>query len=243
MAAISDYLEEKLLNHLFRNTNFSKPPTIAIALTNGLVKDSDNGLTLPEVPTGTQAGTPTGYSRISLGDPSVSGTFFWSEVGQDTVTTFSVYVNSGEAVNFVNNSVALNVTTSSISGYIYPLYTSQAIALSLDNSTPKQVYKFTFPNKFPSVELFAPRSSTQSGVQLDPGYTIYDGNGFIKNNVNLSFNEADMDWGDVSGIAILDSAVYGQGNVLMHSALSSPRTIRQGDSVRFNMRSLEISLK
>jgi hypothetical protein len=243
MAAISDYLENQLLNHLFRTSSFPKPSSIAIALTNGLVKDSDTGATLPEVPTGTPIGRPTGYSRISLGDPAVSGAFFWSNVGQDTVTTFSVYVNSGELVNFSNQSTLFNASSSSLSGYIYPLYTSESFAKSLSTTTPQQAYKFTFPNKYPSVELFAPIPSVQSGVQSDPGYTVYDGNGFIKNNVNLAFNEADTDWGDVSGIAILDSSVYGQGNVLMHSALSSPRTIRQADSVRFNIRSLEISLK
>lgn len=243
MAAISDYLESQLLNHLFRNSSFPKPSAISIALTNGLIKDSDTGSTIPEVPTGTQVGAPTGYSRISLGDPAISGAFFWSNVGQDTVTTFTAYVNSGELVNFANASTLFNGSTSSISGYIYPLYTSESLARSLDTTTPQQVFKFTFPNKYPSVELFAPISSVRSGIQTDPGYTLYDGNGFIKNNVNLSFNEADADWGDVSGIAILDSSVYGQGNLLMHSTLASPRTIRQADSVRFNIRSLEISLK
>ncbi|OUV75853.1 MAG: hypothetical protein CBC91_06945 [Rickettsiales bacterium TMED131] len=241
MAAISDYLEGQLLNHIFRSTSFSKPTNISVALTNGVIKDSDTGATIDEIPTGTALGLPTGYTRISLGSPAVSGDTYWSSVGEDTVTAFSVFLNPNEQVVATNVDTAVTNTTTATSGYFYPLYTSQTIAESVDTNTPGKAFKFVF-DKYPSVELYAPLATVQSGIQTDPGYTLYEGNGFIKNAQNLTFARADVDWGVVSGVAIVDSSTFGGGNVLMHSQLSAPRTVRASDQVTFNTRSLEISL-
>jgi hypothetical protein len=77
MPALSDYLESGLLHHIFRGASFAKPSEIAIALTTGVPLDSHTGATLPEVPL-TINGSGTGYARISLGNPSVSGNTFWT---------------------------------------------------------------------------------------------------------------------------------------------------------------------
>lgn len=77
MAALSDYLESGLLHHVFRGASFPKPSSIAIALTTGVTLDSHTGSTIPEVPL-TINGSGTGYSRLNLGNPSVSGNTFWA---------------------------------------------------------------------------------------------------------------------------------------------------------------------
>lgn len=60
-AAMSDYLRQALLNHLFRDTPFTPPATIALALCTGPVLDTDTGdLTGKEV-------TGGGYDRVSIG--------------------------------------------------------------------------------------------------------------------------------------------------------------------------------
>ena len=239
MAAISDYLESQLLNHLFRGSDFQKPDTIAIALTNAVPKDSDTGATIDKIPL-TDGPRNTGYTRVNLGDPAVSGDGSWSAVGDDTVTTFSVYLD-GENVSAEHSIDGILASNAIGSGYFYPAYLSESVAQSLD--PVGSVVTLTFPEKFPSVELYSPASSFQSGVMLDPGYTTYEGNGFIKNLGNISFREADTNWGIVSGVAILDSATHGEGNLLMHAPLTFAREIREGDSISFNIRSLEISLK
>ena len=77
MAALSDYLESGLLNHVFRNESFPKPSSIAIALTSGIPQDSDTGATIPELPSGIN-GSGTGYARILLDRTDVSGNDYWS---------------------------------------------------------------------------------------------------------------------------------------------------------------------
>jgi hypothetical protein len=69
------------------------------------------------------------------------------------------------------------------------------------------------------------------------------GSGQIKNSSNRIFDTALLDWGWVSGIAILDSGVYGEGNLLMHAQLDNPRIIYEGDGVVFNSETLQISFK
>jgi hypothetical protein len=227
MASISDYLESKILNHLFRSETLTKPSSISIALTSSVPLDSHTGSTLPELPTGVARGATmvnTGYSRRNLGAPSGVGDATWYAVGVDTVTVYSVY--SQETGN---------------SGYFYPLYLSQDAAQSADTNLNANVY--TFPKTFPNVNFYAPRTIAVSGGSTDPGYTLYDGNGFIKNQNQIIFDTALSDWGWVSGVAILDNHGYGSGNMLMYAALKNPRYIYTGDNLKFDSRSLEISLK
>ena len=74
------------------------------------------------------------------------------------------------------------------------------------------------------------------------------GSGLIKNTKSLTFDVGDasaalVDWGWVSGIAIVDSGEYGTGNVLMHAKLDNPRVIYTGDTVKFDISTLQISFK
>ncbi|NBP00572.1 MAG: hypothetical protein EBU90_10690 [Proteobacteria bacterium] len=227
MASISDYLESQLLNHIFRTQTFLKPSNISIALTSGVPLDSHTGSTLPELPTGVTRGSTTvstGYSRINLDAPSGVGDSTWYAVGVDTTSVYAVYSQE------VNNS-----------GYFYPLYLTQQSAQSADQNGNFTV--FSFPNTFPSISFYAPASIAVSGSANDPGYTLYDGNGFIKNQNQIVFNTALSDWGWVSGVAILDNSGYGSGNMLMYAALKNPRYIYTGDNLKFDRMSLEISLK
>jgi hypothetical protein len=70
-----------------------------------------------------------------------------------------------------------------------------------------------------------------------------EGSGLIKNSSSFIFDTALVDWGFVSGIAIVDSGDYGTGNLLMHAALDNPRIIYLGDSVKFDTSTLQISFK
>ena len=92
---------------------------------------------------------------------------------------------------------------------------------------------------------------TAEATTTEPGkdawsYSVDDhaqGSGLIKNAGNIIFDTALVDWGVVSGIAIVDSGEYGVGNLLMHAQLDNPRSIYTGDSVKFDTLSLQISFK
>lgn len=93
MSALSDYLESGLLHHIFRGQSFAMPSEIAIALTSGVPLDSNTGATIPEVPSGIN-NSLTGYSRLSLGNPSVSGITKWLYDSDDHAAGSGLIKNS-----------------------------------------------------------------------------------------------------------------------------------------------------
>ncbi len=91
MAAMSDYLEAALLNHIFRSNTFSKPTTLYVALLKNPAVDADTGTTIL-----TKEPTAGGYVRkpISVTDnqwsvPGVAGLIastsgiVWTATGGD----------------------------------------------------------------------------------------------------------------------------------------------------------------
>jgi len=66
--------------------------------------------------------------------------------------------------------------------------------------------------------------------------------GEIQNPSTLVFVQASTNWGMVSGVAVLDSGVYGSGNMLMFGALSVPRDVKSGDTFQFNSNNFDIFL-
>lgn len=234
MAALSDYLESGILNHLFRNDVFNKPQTIALALTAGIPLDSDDGSSIQELASGVSRGTnfiSTNYARVDLGDPSdesSGGDTVWHTVGLDETTTYEVYSQEeGHA------------------GYFYPLFLNSTSAIEFEGNAGALYGIVTFSNTFPNVTFYYPREDGifASGVDESAGYTSYEGNGFIKNKNEILFNTALTDWGWISGIAVLDSAEYGEGNLLMYAELQNPRYVYAGDNIKFDSNSLEIGLK
>lgn len=73
---------------------------------------------------------------------------------------------------------------------------------------------------------------------------MYDGNGFIQNSANITFNQAGKGgWGTIKAVAIVDSDAYGEGEILMYAPLEVEKSIGEGDVVQFIPSQLEISLK
>lgn len=234
MSAISDYLEGKLLNFLFRNdVTFVKPSNISIALLNTVPGDNATGATMDEVVANLTndagAQVPTQYARISLGNPSVDGNTWWKEVGEDNNSAFYVY--TAETDN---------------AGYYYPLYLSLSKAATEGGGATKTL-NFV---EFPGVDFYMPDNGTgteKAENNPDPQeivYRLYDGNGFIQNKKTITFERVGQGgWGTIKAVALMDSSTYGEGNILMYSALEVAKQVDEGDVVQFIPSSLEISLK
>ena len=77
----------------------------------------------------------------------------------------------------------------------------------------------------------------ESGNVVEAGVTD---SGVLVNKVNVMFNRCLIDWGTVSGLAILDHASYGSGNVIVSGQLKNPRPFYEGDRMVFDPEHLEI---
>lgn len=67
MPSLSQYSQSGLYNHFFRAATFSKPTTIAIALTTNVPRENDTGATISEL------ANANGYARVT----NASGDAYW----------------------------------------------------------------------------------------------------------------------------------------------------------------------
>ena len=64
--------------------------------------------------------------------------------------------------------------------------------------------------------------------------------GFIDNATVIEFNEATGSWGTITHFALMDAA--SGGNLLVHGALSTSKSIGTGDTAEFAAGDLDVSL-
>ena len=67
-------------------------------------------------------------------------------------------------------------------------------------------------------------------------------NGSASNNANITFPTATSDFGTISHIGIYDSSTPGAGNLLLHGALDSSKTIETGDTFQISTGNLTVTL-
>jgi hypothetical protein len=60
---------------------------------------------------------------------------------------------------------------------------------------------------------------------------------------DVTFPEANANWGTVTHIALTDSATHGGGNRLMHGALTASKQIDLGDTFRIPLADLDVALQ
>jgi len=66
--------------------------------------------------------------------------------------------------------------------------------------------------------------------------------GSASNNANITFPTATSDFGTISHIGIYDSSTPGEGNLLLHGALDSSKTIETGDTFQVSTGNLTVTL-
>lgn len=78
-----------------------------------------------------------------------------------------------------------------------------------------------------------PNAGAYARQTLNPSATNWTdpvaADGIAYNLATITFPVATSDWGWVSGIAILDSATYGAGHVLLRGSLTTPKNIGSSD--------------
>jgi hypothetical protein len=65
--------------------------------------------------------------------------------------------------------------------------------------------------------------------------------GTISNDAVIEFAAATGSWGTATHFAICDSGTYGAGNMILHGALGTPKTIASGDTPRFPIGDIDIT--
>lgn len=77
-------------------------------------------------------------------------------------------------------------------------------------------------------QLLGPADANWSFVSQGAG-----GSGTTSNLSTITFPQATANWGTITHVAIMDSGVYGAGNMLMYDRLVASRTINTNDTFTF----------
>jgi len=81
----------------------------------------------------------------------------------------------------------------------------------------------------------------QQVTQLDANWTA-PGAGGATDNVNaITFPQATANWGTITDVMIVDTS-SGAGNCLFYGALTAPKTVNSGDTFKFNVGDLDLTL-
>lgn len=65
--------------------------------------------------------------------------------------------------------------------------------------------------------------------------------GLTQNAGTWNFTQATADWGYVSGVAIVDSGVYGTGNMWFWGTVATPRDVKANDTYSYSAGNFQIA--
>ena len=84
-------------------------------------------------------------------------------------------------------------------------------------------------------------STTGGYYRIEATFNAASG-GSASNNANITFPTATSDFGVISHIGLYDSSTPGTGNLLLHGALDSSKTIETGDTFQISTGNLTVTL-
>jgi len=78
---------------------------------------------------------------------------------------------------------------------------------------------------------------------LDANWTAASAtDGLTDNAAEISFTASGGNWGTITHFAIVDSATYGAGNVLIWGALDASQVVNDGNTIRFPIGNLNVTI-
>jgi len=86
----------------------------------------------------------------------------------------------------------------------------------------------------------APTNANWRGTQGNTTGVSSGTSGLADNAADIVFTTATGSWGEVTDVAIMDAATA--GNMLFNGTLSSSKTVDSGDTFKFNLGDLDITL-
>jgi hypothetical protein len=220
MSAFSDYLERKILDAVLRNTSFSAPSSIYLALMTNSTADDGSGIEV--------AGGSYARQTLTSGFPAASGTS-GSVSNSSNITFPTASANWGTVTNIylmdANNQKSfantdINTGTDVITITTHGFTTADQVSISRSGGSG------TFPTGITEGAVYFVRNASSNTVTLHP--TAADATG----NTNIV---------DISA-AGSGTFYINKGNPLVHAALSASKTVNSGDTFQIDAGNLTITL-
>lgn len=212
MAAITDYLETRLLDHTLRGDPFTSPTELFVSLHTAATTDAGGGT---EVSGGAYA-----RAQINTQQPAANWT---AASDQITVTGHGYRDNTGPVR--LSTTGTLPTGLSAATDYFIRVVDANTIQLSLTSGGAAVDFTDSGTGSH-RIQHMTPAAS--------PGGTT-DNRGTIDWP-----NASGANWGTVTHLAVWDAKT--SGNMLWHGALTASRVVNDGDRIQVPVADLDISL-
>jgi len=259
--SISDYLENKLLDHVLKVASFSQPTNLYIALStadptddgSGLAEPSGNGYARQLCNAWDTAASRATQNTNKVSFPEATGSWgtitHWAimdaETGGNMIAhgdfTESKTVGAGDNVNIAAGDLDISVTSGGMSDY-------------LANKLLDHVFKndaYAVPT---NIYVAA---CTATIVDSDTGSTITEpvGGAYARENCNtwdaaasgasqnanaITFTTATASWGTITDACLVDADTG--GNMLFYMALDESQAVGVDDTLKFNTGGFDITM-
>lgn len=140
--------------------------------------------------------------------------------------------------NWAESGILNMLFRANTNGFTAPLNISIALTGPVPLETQNGATMNELPNagSYARVNLGAPANASWT----EPSQVANSGN--ISNVSDITFPTATANWGWVSGVAIMNSGVYGLGEIICYGALATPREVLNGDTFKFSSTNLNLYL-
>ncbi len=260
MGSLSNYVENKLLDHVLKVASFT-PPTIYIGLStadptddgSGLAEPSGKGYLRVEVEEWSAAASRASQNEVMIEFPEARGSWgvithfalFDSLSGGNMLGHGSLAesktVNSGDSIYFEAGMVDVFVP----SGGWSDAYANAILDHLLGNAVLSQPGNIWVALAIAAI-LDADTGSTitepSGGSYARVAHNVWDAasGGASENTGEINFPTATADWGTLTHVALADLA--SGGNVILHGALGSSVVVDNGDNAHWNDGALDITV-
>lgn len=268
----SVYLKHKILNHVLRNTTYTPPNPIYIALYTSDPTDLDGGTEISgsgyarvTAPSFTVSGNQASVSAYSsfpassgswgwityygIKDASTSGSLlFYGRLRDNQITTGDQYVSGSR---YIRGGDIFGAHSGSIVISMEGGYSNYLAGELLDHILNNSAYTSPGLNVYAALYNTLPDANDSGGTEVSgTGYSRMriSGSGWTSpsqgttyNAISLVFTEdAPVGWGVIEGVCLRDAP--SGGNMLFRGNILPPPTILLGDSFKFDVGNLAVSI-
>lgn len=260
LGTISDYLENKLLDHVLKVAEYTVPTNIYVALSTADPEDDGSGLAEP---------SGNGYVRVvcNVWNEAVSRAIantdvvVFPETPEDwgEITHFALFDAITEGNMLAHGSLAVSEVieerkiASFVAGDIDIALNIGGMSDNLANKLLDHVFKTAEYDQPTNIYLALADTTiideTTGTTISEPGenyerklHNAYDAAaaGASKNSGEIMFVMATAPWGTVTGVALIDAAE--DGNILFYAELDTPKTIGNKDTAKFSDGALDFTI-
>jgi hypothetical protein len=264
MGSFSDYAEVKVLDHVLKNTAFTVPTNLYLALCTATVNDGHTGGTMTEV------SNANNYSRVQCNSWAAASsratsnsadiTFPEASGSWGTVTDWAILDGNTHGAGNIIAYGSFTTSKSIVSGNIPKVNTGDldvsfnagGVTTTLANDLLDHVFKVTpyaqETNLYVGLATTNPGDTgSQTGEPSGNSYARVNHNnwdaassGHSENTGSITFPTATGSWGTITHVFIADAST--SGNTLLYGAVDVSQLITTDDIAQFTDGQIDINL-